>query len=166
MSILSAQSIRKLCLARPSLISPFMERTKSHGMSFGLGAASYDVRNKARTVLHPSEGRLLSTIEHFTIPNNIRGVVLDKSTFARNFVTSFNTYLDPGWEGFLTVEMVNLGRDTIIVPEGAPLVQIEFAWLDEATDQPYRGKYHMQPNRPVEAILEEEVTLVVPGKRA
>ena len=163
MSILSSQSIRRLCQNRASpLISPFHERTKSHGMSYGLGAASYDVRNKSETVLHPSEGRLLSTIEYFCIPDNIRGMVLDKSTFARNFVTSFNTFLDPGWEGYLTVEMVNLGRDTIIVPQGAPLVQIEFAWLDGMTDQPYRGKYYRQPNKAVEAILEEEHQLVIP----
>jgi dCTP deaminase len=134
-------------------------------MSYGLGAASYDVRNKSETVLHPSEGRLLSTIEYFNLPDNVRGMVLDKSTYARNFVTSFNTFLDPGWQGYLTVEMVNLGRDTIIVPEGAPLVQIEFAWLDGCTDQPYRGKYYMQPNRAVEAILEEDIALVVPYKK-
>lgn len=165
MSILSSQSIRRLCQQRVNpLISPFHERSKSYGMSFGLGAASYDIRNKNETVLHPSEGRLLSTIEYFHIPDNIRGMVLDKSTFARNFVTAFNTFLDPGWEGYLTVEMVNLGRDTIIVPEGAPLVQIEFAWLDGCTDIPYNGKYKFQPNRPIGAILEEEVTLVVPNK--
>lgn len=163
MSVLSSQSIRRLCLARNNpLITPFHERTVHNGMTFGLGASTYDVRNRTATEMRPFECRLLSTVERFCLPDNVRGMVLDKSTFARNFVTAFNTYLDPGWEGFLTVEMVNLGTRTIRIEEGDPLVQIEFAWLDGMTDSPYKGKYQFQPDMAVAAIMEEAVQLKIP----
>src|SRR5678815_4810886 len=139
MSVLSAQSIRRLC--RPtdvvSLITPFTERGVIRGKSYGLSACTYDCRIAEDLVLEPGQAALASTLEHFCLPDNVCGSVLDKSSYARVFVSAFNTHLDPGWSGYLTVELANLGLEVVRYTIGDPVCQIKFEWLDEPTDLPY-----------------------------
>ncbi len=145
MSQLSAQSIRKLCLSSPPLIHPFVgAKVVVNGKSYGLSAASYDVRIAHKLSLLPGEAALAHTVEDFHMPLNVVGYVVDKSTYARRFVTAFNTLLDPGWHGNLTLELVNLGNSPVDIEAGDPIVQIAFHWLDEATDRAYDGKYQGQ----------------------
>lgn len=159
MTILSAQSIRHLAThpKRP-LISPFEKRQLKNGKTFGLGPATYDVRSAQRMEIVPywqsHTGYLLSTMERFILPPNIIMEVHDKSTGARHFITVFNTIADPGWEGYLTLELVNLGAESYFIDKGDPVAQMKFSWLDDITEAPYRGKYQGQPNKPVGAILE------------
>jgi dCTP deaminase len=80
--------------------------------------------------------------------------VLDKSSWARVFLSAFNTHLDPGWEGYLTVELANLSEEPIEFEEGDPLCQIKFEFLDQPTNIPYAGKYQDQPAEPVPARRE------------
>jgi dCTP deaminase len=90
-------------------------------------------------------------MERFSLPGNICGSVLDKSTWARVFLSAFNTHLDPGWQGYLTVELANLGDAVVEIEPGDPLVQVKFEWLDEPTELPYRGKYQNQEPGPQRA---------------
>ena len=154
MSVLSAQSIRWAC-KELNLITPFVERGVIRGRSFGLSACTYDCRVAQPVIVPVRQSRLAVTMERFKFPNNICGSVLDKSSWARMFVTAFNTHLDPGWEGFLTVELSNLGNEVVELLEGDPICQIKFEWLDEPTELPYRGKYQNQEQNPIPAILEE-----------
>ena len=127
------------------MIDPFEpEKKVVNGTSYGLSAASYDVRIAHDLRLYPKQTSLAHTFEDFRIPTNIVAYVVDKSTYARRFVTAFNTLLDPGWEGNLTLELANLGDDVIDIRAGDPIAQIVFHWLDEPTDRPYSGKYQNQ----------------------
>lgn len=166
MTILSAQTIRKHCVIYDQknnllpyfvpkpLIDPFIERGVQNGKSYGLSACTYDCRISDSLIIPVGQARLASTIERFCFPNNICGSVLDKSSWARVFITAFNTHLDPGWEGYLTVELANLGSEAAIFEPGDPLCQIKFEWLDEPTELPYRGKYQMQGPEPTPAKSE------------
>jgi dCTP deaminase len=149
--ILSAQSIRR---RRP--VEPFHERTVSHGMTFGLSAAGYDVRIRERVVLRPGDFALASTLERFTMPNDLLARVADKSSWARKGLTVQNTVVEPSWEGFLTLELANHGPNRLVIEAASPIAQIIFELLDEPTEQPYAGRYQNQPPEPVAAI--EEVT--------
>lgn len=174
--ILSTQSILRLCTNEKPMIKPFEEKkVVARGMSYGLSAASYDVRIAHDLTLGPNPVHLLAgmaltwpasqwlvpdwaqklkqfpsstalahTLEDFDIPENVSGFVTDKSTYARRFVSAFNTLLDPGWRGNLTLELVNLSAEAIEIKAGDPICQIVFHWLDENTDRPYRGKYYDQ----------------------
>lgn len=148
--ILPAQTIRQI---RP--ITPFHERTIHHGMTYGLGPAGYDVRIAQAVTLKPGEFKLASTVEAFNIPSDIVAHVVDKSTWARRGVSAFNTLLEPGWIGTLTLELVNLSPRKVEIAKGSPIVQITFTRLEAETDQPYNGKYQNQPAWPVEAIREK-----------
>lgn len=147
--ILSAQSIR----GRVSIV-PFHERTLHEGMSFGLGPASYDLRIDQDVKLAPGEFRLASAMERVKLPNDVSAQVADKSSWARHGLSLFNTFVDPGWEGYLTLELINLGPDFIYIDKGDPICQLIFSKLDEPTSLPYRGKYFNQPAHPVPPIEE------------
>lgn len=98
---------------------------------------------------------LAHTLESFAMPINVVGYVVDKSSHARLFVSAFNTLLDPGWRGNLTLELVNLSDQPIVLHSGDPICQIAFHFLDRETDRPYQGKYQDQLNKPVGAIFED-----------
>lgn len=144
MSILSAQSIRK----RVGMIDPFNERTYEMGLSYGLGPASYDFRIAEDITLKPGQFIKASSIERFDIPTDVRGVVCDKSTWARRGLSLFNTYFDPGFRGFATIEMVNLSAYELEIKSGMAIGQMEFQLLDEPTELPYNGKFQDQPRGP------------------
>ncbi len=161
--ILSAQTIRHRCV-NGSMITPFHERTIINGKTFGLGAAGYDVRVEFKRgniirfagSAYP-EGThfmLASTMERFSMPHNVMGVVHDKSSWARKGLTVQNTVIEPGWRGFLTLELIYHGEHDLIVTAGDPIAQIVFHRLDDVTEQPYIGKYQNQERGPQEAIEE------------
>jgi dCTP deaminase len=154
MTVLSAQTIRLYCGRPRPLISPFVERGVVRGRSFGLSACTYDCRTDRPLVVPVRQSRLAVTLERFIIPPHICTSVLDKSSWARVFLSAFNTHLDPGWEGYLTVELANLSEEPIEFEEGDPLCQIKFEFLDQPTNIPYAGKYQDQPAEPVPARRE------------
>lgn len=154
--ILSAQSIRRRCLGY-NMIKPFVERTVSpRGNSYGLSHASYDIRIDAGVVVPPNGFSLASTFEHFHIPNDLLMVVRDKSSWARRGLTVCNTQAEPGWSGYLTLELMNHSSCPILVEAYEPIAQVVFEELDDATEMPYAGKYQNQRRGPQPALKEEE----------
>lgn len=151
--ILSAQTIRKM-----GIISPFHERTVHEGMTFGLTAAGYDVRIAQEVMLNGNQYMrfcLASTMEYFCMPNNVLGRVCDKSSWKRQGLNVGNTIIEPGWRGWLTLELAVDGHGMFNIKPGQAIAQVTFEFLDEPTELPYQGKYQDQMPGPVEAIMEE-----------
>lgn len=156
--ILSAQSIRDRATGEhyqdngwrdtTKMIAPFSERTVFEGMSYGLSGAGYDVRIDQNVTLHPRDTVLASIMEHLDMPHDLLAKVADKSTWARQFLTVQNTIIEPGWRGFLTVELINHSPLTIEIKRGTPIAQLIFMKLDQPTEQPYTGKYQDQKRGP------------------
>lgn len=137
------------------------------GVSFGLGEAGYDIRIKQKIEFRnfKHEGRLVfsdgefhrrgkfalaSTLEEFQMPDYLVGIVHDKSTWARQGLSVFNTVLEPGWNGYLTIELAYHGDGDLIIPAGSGIAQVVF---HETTDRArYEGKYQNQEDKPVQAI--------------
>ena len=161
MSVLPYQSIKKADILRP-----FCERTihEPTNLSYGCSAASYDVRLSEDAYLYEGLVTLASTLEHFTIPSHICGIVHDKSSLARAGVLVQNTFIDPGWRGYLTLEISyhllnprknrqdpypnqffsDQNDNDLNLSAGTPIAQIVFHYLDERTQQPYSGQYQDQ----------------------
>ncbi|QYW01890.1 dCTP deaminase [Stenotrophomonas phage Piffle] len=137
-------------------------------VSYGLGEAGYDIRikqevsfkhgNHAPIIVrvwddeanHSAEaGRfaLASAIEEFQMPPHLMGIVHDKSTWARRGLSVFNTVIEPGWKGFLTLELVYHGNSELIIPAGSGIAQVVFHEL--ACNSRYNGKYQNQEDQPV-----------------
>jgi dCTP deaminase len=99
---------------------------------------------------------IASAIEEFHMPENLVGVVHDKSTWARQGLSVFNTVIEPGWEGFLTLELVYHGNETLHLPAGAGIAQVLFSKIEQSAN--YDGKYQGQEDRPVEAVFETQTS--------
>ena len=144
----------------------------AHGVSHGLSEAGYDIRIKQDVRFLPSvqgmssivrdedgpafrKGRfvLASSMERFIMPDCLVGVVHNKSSWARRGLSVFNTVIEPGWCGWLTLELVYHGEDDLIIPAGSGIAQVLFTRTMEVSR--YGGKYNHQPDRPVDAIMEK-----------
>lgn len=144
------------------------EKYRDHGVSYGLSEAGYDIRVKQEIrflkQLYPSgehrevyiDGErtgeeffaLASTIEYFQMPTNLVGIVHDKSTWARQGLSVFNTILEPGWNGFLTLELALKSNRELVIPAGAGIAQVIFHEL--SVPKSYGdGKYQNQEDKPV-----------------
>lgn len=151
MTVLSGQTIRRM-----GVFTPFFERTVHNGMTYGLGPAGYDVRIDQQVMLSKvSRAVLASTVEHFNMPSDCIAYVKDKSTWARRFVLVQNTVIEPGWRGFLTLEITYEGGGIEIIDKGSPIAQIVFHRLDEPCESPYSGKYQDQDRGPQIAVDEK-----------
>lgn len=144
--ILSGQTIRKL-----GIVTPFCERTETHGLTFGVGPCGYDIRLQDNIRLWPGRFALASSSERFDMPDDVVGVVHDKSTWARRGITVQNTVIEPGWRGFLTLEITNHGNNDEYLVGGIPIAHVLFHRLDAPAERPYDGRYQDQPAEPVEA---------------
>lgn len=149
MTVLSDATLREI---KP--IDPFEERTKAFGMTYGLGPAGYDIRSDQSITIPPGGFKLVSSMEQFDMPADVIAFVHDKSTWARLGLAVQNTVIEPGWRGYLTMELTNHSHNTINIERGMPLAQVIFHQLDQPTTQKYAGKYQDQPAKPVQAIIE------------
>jgi len=145
--ILSGQSIRERML-----VNPCVERSKAHG----LGPAGYDIRIDKTVILRPGDFALAATIEHFALDADVLAVVHDKSTWARKGLSVFNTIAEPGWRGWLTLELKNQGHDNLTIEAGCPIAQMIFHLLDRVAEKPYSGRYQDAPQGATPAKLLEE----------
>jgi dCTP deaminase len=158
--ILPAQTIRQLCVQN-RMITPFEMRTEvmlSDGTkaTYGLGPAGYDIRLDQAVHLEPGQFHLASSMEHFEMPNDVIAQVCDKSSWARRGLAVQNTIIEPGWQGYLTIELTyhrtptypNEYIPTLWLPQGTPIAQIVFMRMEAPTEQPYAGKYQYQARGP------------------
>lgn len=121
------------------------------GVSHGLSEAGYDLTIAQSMWLFPGRRfRLASTVERFTMPRDLVAIIHDKSTWARRGLSVQNTVAEPGWSGWLTLELIYYGWRPLFIPKGAGIAQAIFHRLEHPADYG-NGKYQHQENRPVAA---------------
>jgi len=151
--IASAQTLMRLAPIRD-----MHPRTIALGMTFGLGPAGYDIRLAQDIILDPHGFTLGSAMEYFQMPNNLMGIVHDKSSLARRGLSVFNTVIEPNWNGYLTLELKNQDNEKLWLPMGTPIAQVVFHMLDQPTAMPYNGRYQDQAAGPQPAIYADDQT--------
>lgn len=90
-------------------------------------------------VIHPGEFVLGRTEERVAIPDDIVARIEGKSSLGRLGLIVHATagFVDPGFEGTLTLEITNLTRVPIVLWPGKPIAQLSFMTLDRAAERPY-----------------------------
>lgn len=154
--------VNGITLLKAAPIKNMIGTKETNGMvSHGMSEAGYDIRIKqairfdGETVWvngkAQDKGRfvLASAIEEFQMPTDLIGIVHDKSSWARKGVSVFNTVIENGWSGFLTLEIVFHG-EPVTIPAGSGIAQVVFHKTTNSAK--YNGKYQDQPDRPVKAI--------------
>ena len=153
------------------------EKVVAHGMTYGSSEAGYDIRIKQEIRFYPvnpdaefkkfrvmsftndsftndDEGRFIiaSAIEEFQMPTHLLGRVCDKSSWARKGLSVFNTVIEPGFIGGLTLELVYHGNTELVIPAGAPIAQVIFEEVKNPAQ--YNGKYQGQSSEPTPSKYE------------
>jgi dCTP deaminase len=112
-----------------------------------LGAGTFvDVRAAALD-LAPHTFVLGRTVEYLRIPPNVLTLCVGKSSYARCGVLVNVTPFEPGWEGFATLSIANVGPQPVRLYPGEGIAQVIFFESDEPCEVTYagkRGKYQAQ----------------------
>ena len=88
---------------------------------------------------------LASTMEYFRLPDHMTAFVEGRSSIGRLGLFIQNAgWVDPGFEGEITLELFNASRCAIELCAGRRIGQLVFAQLDKNAENPYRGKYQGQ----------------------
>ena len=136
MTIQSDKWIRNMAKSH-EMINPFEEnQIRDNKISYGLSSYGYDAqvsnefkiftnvnsevvdpknfkqsnfisKKVSECIIPPNSFVLASTVEYFKIPNDIMVICLGKSTYARCGIIVNVTPLEPGWEGYVTLEFSN-----------------------------------------------------------
>jgi dCTP deaminase len=175
--VMSDKWIKKMA-KEYGMIEPFEENLVRKGViSYGLSSYGYDFRiadefkiftNVASTIVDPKnfdERSFVSvkgdyciippnsfvlgrSVEYFRIPRDVIGICLGKSTYARCGIIVNVTPLEPGWEGFLTVEISNTTPLPAKIYAWEGIAQVIFIKGNEECEISYKdrkGKYMYQP---------------------
>lgn len=109
----------------------------------------FDSRGRReKLLLWPKSFRRVSTIEYIRMPQDMVGTVHDRSTWARLGVTVQNTVVQPGWQGFLTLEITNHSWAFRVIRRGEALAQILMHRLEVELAETYDGRYQDQARGP------------------
>jgi dCTP deaminase len=97
-------------------------------------------------ILHPGEFVLGSTLERVAVPDDLVARLEGKSSLGRLGLLIHSTagYVDPGWDGNITLELSNVSRLPITIYLGMRIGQLSFLRLTTPVDRPYQGKYQGQ----------------------
>lgn len=105
----------------------------------------YKTIETGRYLLLPGQFVLATTKEYFSLPDNMTAFVEGRSSLGRLGLFIQNAgWVDPGFEGEITLELYNANRCAIELTEGRRVGQLVFAQLDQMALNPYRGKYQGQ----------------------
>jgi dCTP deaminase len=90
-------------------------------------------------ILHPGEFVLGSTLERVTLPDDLVARLEGKSSLGRLGLLIHSTagFIDPGWDGHVTLELSNVANLPITIYPGMKIGQISFVQLSEPAEHPY-----------------------------
>ncbi len=113
-------------------------------------------------ILHPGEFVLGSTLERVRLPADLVARLEGKSSLGRLGLLIHSTagYVDPGWDGYLTLELSNVANLPITIYAGMKIGQISFFRLTTAAEHPYgsrdRGSKYQGQRGPTASRFFEE----------
>ncbi len=95
--------------------------------------------------LPPHSFLLATTLEYVRLPDNLTAFVEGRSSIGRMGLFIQNAgWVDPGFEGRITLELYNANSLPIRLEAGRRICQLVFCRMDRSTPNPYRGKYQGQ----------------------
>jgi len=90
-------------------------------------------------IRHPGEFVLGNTLERISLCDSIVARLEGKSSLGRIGLLIHSTagFVDPGWNGTLTLELSNVSRLPLTLYKGMPIGQISFQYLSTPAENPY-----------------------------
>jgi dCTP deaminase len=90
-------------------------------------------------ILHPGEFVLGSTLERIHLPDDLVARLEGKSSLGRLGLLIHSTagFIDPGWDGHVTLELSNVANLPITIYHGMKIGQLSFVQMTEPAETPY-----------------------------
>ena len=130
------------------LIEPFNEKSlQPAGYDLRVGKEAMvngkfiDIEKEGKVIIPPKGHALVLTLERVKLPDDVMGDMRLRSTFAREGLLGSFAWVDPGWDGNLTLALFNSSEEEVVLHYGERFVQIAFIRLEEPSSKPYRGGY-------------------------
>ena len=102
----------------------------------------YKTINTDTYILLPGQFVLATTMEYVSLPDNLTAFVEGRSSLGRLGLFIQNAgWVDPGFQGEITLELFNANRCAIELKAGRRVGQLVFAEMDDIAMKPYNGKY-------------------------
>src|SRR5688500_9044584 len=98
-----------------------------------------EVAEDEKFILHPGEFVLGSTRERIRLSNDVVSRVEGKSSLGRLGLLIHSTagFIDPGWDGHITLELSNVNNIPITLYPGMRVGQLSFFPLSSPAERPY-----------------------------
>jgi dCTP deaminase len=98
-----------------------------------------EVEDASPFILHPGEFVLGSTLERIRLPDDLVARLEGKSSLGRLGLLIHSTagFIDPGWDGHVTLELSNVANLPITIYVGMKIGQLSFVRLTEPAAVPY-----------------------------
>src|SRR5829696_4416443 len=98
-----------------------------------------EVADDEAFILHPGEFVLGSTIERVALPDDLVARLEGKSSLGRLGLLIHSTagFIDPGWDGHVTLELSNVANLPITIYHAMKIGQLSFVQLSEPAESPY-----------------------------
>lgn len=112
------------------------------------------------SIIIPSHSFILATTEEYLyLPNNLTAFVEGRSSIGRIGLFIQNAgWVDPGFEGRITLELYNASSIPIRLEAGRRICQLVFCQMDRTAENPYRGKYQGQTKSVGSLIMQDSET--------
>jgi dCTP deaminase len=98
-----------------------------------------EIEDETPFILHPGEFVLGSTLETLRLSDDLVARLEGKSSLGRLGLLIHSTagFVDPGWDGHVTLELSNVANLPITIYHGMKIGQLSFMQLSEAAERPY-----------------------------
>jgi dCTP deaminase len=116
---------------------PFIDPKDSTDISSYMG--SVYIPDEESFIIHPNEFALATTYETVKVPNDLVARVEGRSSMGRLGITMHVTagYIDPGFEGKITLEISNIGKMPVALYPSQRVCQIVFETMTSPSEKPY-----------------------------
>ncbi len=126
---------------------------------------SLTVEDGEAFIIHPNEFALATTYEYVKVPDDLVARVEGRSSMGRLGVTMHVTagYIDPGFEGKITLEISNIGAMPVALYPGQRVCQLVFETMTTPADKPYghpdRNSKYMGQKSPESSRIKDDYEL-------
>jgi dCTP deaminase len=98
-----------------------------------------EVDGETPFILHPGEFVLGSTLERIRLPDDLVARLEGKSSLGRLGLLIHSTagFIDPGWDGHVTLELSNVANLPITIYHAMKIGQLSFVQMTEPAETPY-----------------------------
>lgn len=123
---------------------------------------SFHLEQGEAFIIHPGEFALATTYETIKLPDDLVARVEGRSSMGRLGITMHVTagYIDPGFQGKITLEISNIGKMPVALYTGQRVCQIVFETMTSPSERPYghpeRDSKYMGQDKPVTSKIKQD----------